>query len=58
MATFVSPGIYTVEKDVSEYITDLSSTIVGIVGTSDKGPTNTPVLVTGAKEFVDIFQDP
>lgn len=55
MATFVSPGIYTVEKDVSEYITDLSSTIVGIVGTSDKGPTNTPVLVTGAKEFVDIF---
>lgn len=55
MTQFVSAGVYTVERDLSAYVTDLSSTIVGIVGTSEKGPTNTPVLITSQKEFVDIF---
>ena len=55
MTTFISAGVYTVERDLSAYVTDLSSTIVGIVGTADKGPTNTPVLITSQKEFVDIF---
>jgi phage tail sheath protein FI len=55
MTQFVSAGVYTVERDLSAYVTDLSSTIVGIVGTADKGPTNVPVLITSQKEFVDIF---
>lgn len=55
MTQFVSAGVYTVERDLSAYVTDLSSTIVGIVGTAEKGPTNTPVLITSQKEFVDIF---
>ncbi len=55
MTQFVSAGVYTVEKDLSAYITDLSSTIVGMVGTAEKGPTNTPILITSQKEYVDIF---
>lgn len=58
MSQFISPGVYTLEKDLSAYVQDLSSTIVGMVGTADKGPTNTPTLITSAKGFVDIFGDP
>lgn len=55
MTTFVSPGVYSVEKDLSQYVSDLSSTILGLVGTSEIGPTNTPVLITSPQEFKDIF---
>lgn len=55
MTSFIAPGVYTVERDLSQYVSDLSSTIVGMVGTSEKGPVNSPILVTSAKEYVDIF---
>jgi phage tail sheath protein FI len=55
MTTFVSPGVYSVEKDLSQYVSDLSSTILGLVGTSEIGPTNTPVLITSPQEYNDIF---
>ena len=55
MTTFVSPGVYSVEKDLSQYVSDLSSTILGLVGTSEIGPTNTPVLITSPQEYKDIF---
>lgn len=58
MSQFISAGVYTLEKDLSAYVADLAATIVGMVGTSDKGPTNTPTLITSAKQFVDIFGDP
>lgn len=55
MAQFISPGVYTYEKDLSQYVSDLSTTIVAMVGTADVGPVNTPTLVTTAKQFVDLF---
>lgn len=55
MTSFVSPGVYSVEQDLSQYVSDLSSTILGLVGTSEIGPTNTPVLITSPQEFKDIF---
>lgn len=55
MTTFVSAGVYSVEKDLSQYVSDLSSTILGLVGTSEIGPTNTPVLITSPQEYKDIF---
>ena len=55
MTQYISAGVYTEERDLSAYVTDLSSTIVGMVGTAEKGPTNTPILITNQKEFVDIF---
>ena len=55
MTTYISPGVYTVEQDLSSYVSDLSSTIVGMVGTADSGPTNTPILITTANDFVTTF---
>ena len=42
---FVSPGVFTVEKDNSEYAPSLDSSIVGIVGFASKGPTQKAVLI-------------
>lgn len=55
MAQFISPGVYTYEKDLSQYVSDLSTTIVAMVGTADVGPVNIPTLVTSSKQFVDLF---
>jgi phage tail sheath protein FI len=55
MTQFISPGVYVLEKDLSQYVSDLSSTIVAMVGTADKGPTNTPTLITSAAEFTATF---
>ena len=55
MSTYVSPGVYTIEQDLSAYVSDLSTTIVGMVGTATSGPTNTPVLITTQAEFVNTF---
>ncbi len=55
MSQFISPGVYTLEQDLSAYVSNLSATIVGMVGTSDTGPTNTPVLITSQSDFVNTF---
>ena len=55
MTQFISPGVYVLERDLSQYVSDLSSTIVAMVGTADKGPTNTPTLITSAAEFTAAF---
>lgn len=58
MTQFISPGVYVLEKDLSQYVSNLSSTIVAIVGTSDMGPSNVPTLVTSANQYVNIFGQP
>lgn len=55
MTQFISPGVYVLERDLSQYVSDLSSTIVAIVGTADKGPTNVPTLITSVSELVATF---
>ena len=55
MTNFISAGVYAVEQDLSAYISNLSSTIVGMVGTADSGPTNTPILITTQNDFVNTF---
>lgn len=55
MTQFISPGVYVLERDLSQYVSDLSSTIVAIVGTADKGPTNVPTLITSASELSATF---
>lgn len=55
---YVSPGVYWREIDQSAYIPNLSSTIAAIVGTSTKGPTNVPTLITNVGAFTSIFGVP
>lgn len=55
---FVSPGVYTIEKDNSEYAPSLDSSIVGIVGFASKGPTAKATLITSPNQLVDTFGPP
>ena len=56
--SFVSPGVYFRELDFSLYVPRLSTTVVGMVGTSTKGPTNLPKFITNVNQFVSMFGDP
>ncbi len=58
MPTFVSAGVYPIEKDESLYAPGTSPTIVGLLGTATKGPTNERVLITDVGQLVEIFGIP
>ena len=58
MPSFVSPGVTVLERDLSAYVAALSTTSVGFVISSQKGPVNTPVLITAADAFIDTFGQP
>lgn len=58
MANYVSPGVYTVEKDISDYAPSINTSIVGIVGFASKGPTNKPTLITSQSNLIRTFGEP
>jgi len=58
MANYVSPGVYTIEKDISEYAPSINTSIVGVVGFASKGPTNKATLITSQNSLVDTFGPP
>ena len=57
-AVYVSPGVYTREVDLSLYVPALSTTIVGMVGVSAKGPTQERTYITNQQQFIEIFGAP
>ncbi len=52
------PGIYTSETDLSYYASNSSATTVGMVGTANRGPINSPQLISTPEEFIRIFGAP
>ena len=58
MVNYVSPGVYTVEKDISEYAPSINTSIVGIVGFAGKGPTNKATLITSQNNLIRTFGSP
>ena len=58
MASFVSPGNYVIEKDFSDYIPSLNSSVVGVLGFGSKGPVDKATLVTNAEQLIETFGDP
>lgn len=58
MANFVSPGVYTIEKDISDYTPSINTSVVGIVGFADKGPVNKATLVTSQNSLLRNFGAP
>jgi phage tail sheath protein FI len=58
MSVFISPGVYTTILDLSLYIPNLSTTIVGVVGMASKGPVNTPTYISNILAFVMSFGQP
>jgi len=55
MPAYVSPGVYVIEKDISEYAPTINSSIIGLVGFAGKGPTNKATLITSPQRLVDTF---
>ena len=58
MANLVSPGVYTIEKDVSDYAPSVNPSIVGLVGFASRGPVDTPTLLTSPAALIRTFGTP
>ena len=58
MPNYVSPGVYTIEKDISDYTPSINTSIVGLVGFASKGPTNKATLITNQNSLVSTFGKP
>ena len=58
MANFVSPGVYIVEKDISDYTPAVNPTVVGLVGFASKGEANTAKLITSQENLIREFGRP
>ena len=54
----VSPGVFVIEKDISEYAPSLNSSVVGIVGFASKGPVNEATLITSPNQLIRTFGKP
>jgi len=56
MPEYLSPGVYIEEIEIgAKPIEGVSTSTVGMVGATKKGPLNTPTLVTGFADFRRIF---
>jgi len=52
---FVSPGVYTSEKDLSFVTRQVGVTTLGLVGETTKGPAFQPVFISNYDEFKTFF---
>jgi hypothetical protein len=52
---FVSPGVFTSEKDLSFVAQQVGVTTLGSVGETTKGPAFEPIFITNYGEFTEIF---
>jgi len=58
MAIPTSPSVVVLENDVSIYTPNVNSSVVGIVGFADKGPTNKATLITSQENLLKNFGRP
>ncbi|ROR97612.1 hypothetical protein EDD28_2213 [Salana multivorans] len=58
MPTYLSPGVYVEEVEAgSRPIEGVGTSVAAFVGLAEKGPINTPTLVSNWTQFVDTFGD-
>lgn len=53
-----SPAVVFIERDNTTYVPNIESSVVGIVGFADKGPTNKAVLITSQQNLLNTFGNP
>lgn len=58
MAVYLSPGVFAVEKDLSALPVNTSGIVPAFIGTANKGPMNTPTLITSSEQYIDTFGEP
>lgn len=54
----ISPGVYSIETNESVIVPSVATSVGAIVIQSNKGPVNTPTLITSNKQFLDTFGTP
>ena len=54
-SVFLSPGVYTSEKDLSFVQRQVGVTTLGLVGETTKGPAFQPIFITNYDEFKTFF---
>ena len=54
---FVSPGVYTTEKDLSFVTRQVGVTTAGLVGETVKGPAFQPIFVSNYDEYTAFLVD-
>jgi phage tail sheath protein FI len=58
MVNYVSPGVYVIERDTSDYPVSVNPSIVGIVGFATKGPNDRATLITNGERLQFMFGNP
>lgn len=58
MPSYVSPGVYIRERDFSAYVAAAGTTSTGFVIAAQRGPLNTPTLITSGEAFLRTFGEP
>lgn len=58
MALPASPSVVVLENDQSIYTPNTQSSVVGIIGFADKGPTNKATLITSQNQLLNVFGKP
>jgi hypothetical protein len=58
MTTFLSPGVYSTENDLSQYLANTSTTVTALIGTADKGPLNSFEYITSETQLLRIYGNP
>jgi hypothetical protein len=58
MPAYVSPGVYVIETDWSDYSPSLNATNVGVMGFASQGPAGKATLITNADQLIQTFGRP
>ena len=58
MAFQVSPGVQVTEKDLTNVVPAVATSIAGIVMAAERGPTDTITAIASEEELVQIFGEP
>lgn len=58
MANYVSPGVYVIERDTSQFPASVNPSVVGLVGFASKGPVDKATLITNGDQLISTFGDP
>ena len=58
MAIPTSPSVVVLENDISIFAPNVDSSVVGVVGFADKGPTNKATLITSSENLLRKFGEP
>lgn len=57
-STFIAPGVYVREIDLSQYAPALSTSILALVGVAKRGPINKPTFITNELDLINTFGQP